>query len=115
MATRAVMQSSGSSVPSRRRVIRALGIGGTAILAGRAIRGAGTGLRIAGTEVEIALTSVSAHTVRITVRPVLDGKPLPAVADDGALAQTNFGSPVKARTNLLGNCSAFLRPRYLTA
>ena len=71
-------------------------------MAGPAIRGAGADLKIGGKEVEVELASASAHTIRITVRPVIDGKPAP-IPDDGTLVQTTFGSALKARTAKLGD------------
>src|ERR1035438_5452744 len=73
---------------SRRRMVQSLGAAGAALVAGAAE----TGLRVAGKEVEIAITSVSAHTFRLTVAPLVNGKP-GEIPDDGTLLQTAFGAP----------------------
>ncbi len=65
---------------------------GAAFLTTGGSRGADTGLQIAGKDVEIQLTSVSAHTFRLTVQPIQDGR-LADIADDGTLLDTAFGSP----------------------
>ncbi len=76
---------------SRRQMVKGLGAAGAAWLAPDAV-GAETGLQIAGKDVEIQLTAVSAHTFRLTVQPVLEGK-LTDIADDGTLLRTAFGAP----------------------
>lgn len=60
-------------------------------LTGGVIRGQGAGLIVAGRPVEIAVSSVSRATVRITVRPLVDGAPA-AVAATGALERESFGA-----------------------
>jgi hypothetical protein len=55
--------------PSRRRILQS-----AALLVPRAILGAGA--RIAGKDVEIQLTSVTPHTFRLTIQPVVNGKPV---------------------------------------
>src|ERR1017187_1225325 len=77
---------------SRRRMVQGLGAAGAALVTGGAASTAETGLRVAGKEVEIAITSVSAHTFRLTVAPLVDGKP-GEIPDDGTLLQTAFGAP----------------------
>jgi alpha-glucosidase/alpha-D-xyloside xylohydrolase len=49
-------------------------------------------LRIAGKTVEIQVAPVSAHTVRLTTRPIENGQVL-AVADNGCLVQTVSAAP----------------------
>jgi len=80
------------SFPSRRRIVQSLGAAGAALVTGGATNAAETGFRVAGKEVEIALTSVSAHTFRLTVVPLVDGKP-GEIPDDGTLLETAFGAP----------------------
>ena len=77
---------------SRRRMVQSLGAAGAALVTGGAAQAAETGLRVAGQEVEIALTSVSPHTFRLTVAPVVNGKP-GEIPNDGTLLQTAFGAP----------------------
>ena len=78
---------------SRRRMVQSLGAAGAALVTGAAAKAAETGLRVAGKEVEIAITSVSPHTFRLTVAPLVDGKP-GEIPDDGTLVKTAFGAPV---------------------
>lgn len=73
---------------SRRRMVQSLG---AALVTGAAAHAAEGGLRVAGKEVELAITSVSAHTFRLTVAPLVDGKP-GEIPDDGTLLQTSFGA-----------------------
>src|ERR1039458_3428894 len=77
---------------SRRRMGPSLGAAGAALVPGAPASAAETGLRVAGREVEIAITSISAHTFRLTVAPLVDGKP-GQIPDDGTLLQTAFGAP----------------------
>jgi len=74
-------------------MVQRLGAAG-AIFLPPAGRGAAPGVRIAGKDVAIQLTSVSPHTLRLTVRPIQDGKPID-IADDGTLLPAAVGAPVK--------------------
>jgi alpha-glucosidase/alpha-D-xyloside xylohydrolase len=67
------------------------------------IRGQATDIIVAGQPVEIAVWSVSAATVRITVRPVQNGNVVP-VPVTGALVQEEFGNP-RVRTRNPGAAS----------
>ena len=58
-------------------------------LSGGVIRGQGAGIIVAGKPVEIAVSSVSPATVRLTVRPIVDGAAMP-VAVTGALETESF-------------------------
>lgn len=60
---------------------------------GAATSAASQGLHIAGQEVEIQIASVSAHTVRITVLPLQDGKP-GTVPDNGSLVRSSWGPAI---------------------
>jgi alpha-glucosidase (family GH31 glycosyl hydrolase) len=51
-----------------------------------------SGVRVAGRDVEITLTSVSPHTFRLTVAPVVSGSPA-AVPMNGSLALTSWAKP----------------------
>jgi alpha-glucosidase (family GH31 glycosyl hydrolase) len=77
---------------SRRKIVQALGCAGASFLAPDVLHGASTELRIASEDVEISLTPVSAHTFRLTIQQLQDGK-LVEVPDDGILVQTAFGNP----------------------
>lgn len=105
-----------TSSVSRRRIVQGLSAAGVALLAPGGIRGADAGLRIAGRDVEIQLTSISAHTFRLTVQPIQDGR-LAEIVDDGTLLQTAFGSPVakfrgaaRAQTVKLGELRVAFTP-----
>jgi alpha-glucosidase/alpha-D-xyloside xylohydrolase len=77
---------------SRRQALRDIGVAGAGLaFSGGVIRGQGTGIIVAGKPVEIAVSSVSPATVRITVRPLVDGAPAP-VAVTGALESESFGA-----------------------
>jgi alpha-glucosidase (family GH31 glycosyl hydrolase) len=82
---------------SRRDALKQLGA--TSAVLGRAkavIRGHRGEITIAGKPVEIAIATVSPSTVRITVRPLRDGRPEPLAAT-GALERPDVGRRV-ART-----------------
>ncbi len=79
-----------SNAPSRRDVIKQLGAASASLALGGLIRGASSDIMIAGQPVEIAVGSVSATTVRITVRQLIGDKPTP-VALTGALESADIG------------------------
>jgi alpha-glucosidase/alpha-D-xyloside xylohydrolase len=80
-----------SSTVSRREMLKQLGAAGASLaFSGDVIRGQSGDIVIAGRPVEIVVSSVSAATVRITVLPLVDGKPAP-VPVDGALVQDEWG------------------------
>ncbi|MGH7504611.1 MAG: twin-arginine translocation signal domain-containing protein, partial [Longimicrobiales bacterium] len=63
---------------SRRDALKQLGVAGGGLLCAGAIRGpASAPIVVAGQPVEIGVWSVSASTVRITVRPLAEGVPAP--------------------------------------
>ena len=70
---------------SRRDALTQLAAGGVgAVLAPTIIRGQSSPLTVAGKPVEIAVAPVSRSTVRISVRPIVSGKPQPVI-NRGAL------------------------------
>jgi alpha-glucosidase/alpha-D-xyloside xylohydrolase len=72
---------------SRRDVLKHLGAAGASLLLRETfIRGGAADIIVAGQPVEIAVASLSAATVRITVRPLRDGRPAP-VPVTGALVR----------------------------
>jgi alpha-glucosidase/alpha-D-xyloside xylohydrolase len=74
----------------RRDALKQIGAAGAGfVLAGGKLRGQGAGVTVAGRPVEIAVSSVSAATVRVTVRPLVGGAPA-AVPLTGALVQNDF-------------------------
>ena len=84
---------------TRRKALRDIGVAGAGIaFSGGVIRGQGPGIVVAGKPVEIAVSSVSPSTVRITVRPLVDGAPVP-VAVTGALERESPDATIaSART-----------------
>lgn len=50
-------------------------------------------LTVTGAESEIRITSVSSRTLRLTVLPIVRGKPA-AIPDNGSLVRTDWGTPV---------------------
>jgi len=81
---------------TRREALKQIGAAGAGLaLGGGIIRGQSADIVIAGQPVEIAVSSVSAATVRVTVRPLQNGVAVP-VPFTGALVQDEFGS-AKAR------------------
>ena len=70
---------------SRRKALRRLAAAGAGMaLAPAIIRGQAKAITVAGRPVEIAIVPISRSTVRISVRPIVNGKPLRAV-NRGAL------------------------------
>jgi alpha-glucosidase/alpha-D-xyloside xylohydrolase len=83
---------------TRRQALRDIGVAGAGLaFAGGVIRGQGAGIIVAGKLVEIAVSWVSQVTVRLTVRPVVDGTAIP-VAVTGALERESFDATHSART-----------------
>ena len=77
---------------SRRQALKDLTVAGAGFaISGGIIRGQGSDILVAGKPVEIAVSSVSPATVRITVRPIVDGVPA-AIAATGALERESFGA-----------------------
>jgi len=80
-----------SSTVSRREMLKQIGAAGASLaFSGGVIRGQSGDIVIAGRPVEIVVSSVGAATVRITVLPLVDGKPA-GVPVDGALVQSEWG------------------------
>src|ERR1041385_4852771 len=81
---------------SRREALTRLGaLGAGLTLVPRGIlRGSAPGIIVAGRQVEIAVASLSATTVRVTLRPLTDGSP-DAVPSTGALAGEQSGTAVE--------------------
>lgn len=93
---------------SRRNALKDIGFAGAGVLlSGGIIRGRSTDIIVAGKPVEFAVAGLSPTTIRITVRPLAGGGPVP-VPVDGALiaggegkkiagfAAAEFIEPVKA-------------------
>src|SRR5687767_1218439 len=77
--------------PSRRDALKTIGVTGAGLLVGGGslrgiIRGQAAEIIVAGQPVEIAVSSESAITVRLTVRPIVNGRPA-GLAVTGAMAR----------------------------
>ncbi|HKW19708.1 MAG TPA: TIM-barrel domain-containing protein [Terriglobales bacterium] len=79
-----------TSLFNRRQAIKAMAAASAAaVLPARA---ESSGLRVADGEIEIRVASISARTVRLSVLPIVQGKP-GAVPNDGSLVRTDWGPP----------------------
>ena len=85
---------------SRRQALKNIGSASAAVLFGRSAAAKETDIHVAGRAVEIMVASISRHTVRISVVPIIDGKPGP-IPYDGALARQAWSPPI-ARVRSLG-------------
>jgi alpha-glucosidase len=103
---------------SRRQALKDLGIAGAGLaISGGVIRGQSGDIIIAGKPVEIAVSQVSPATVRITVRPIVDGAPA-AVPITGALDRESFGANLaaaRAAAPLANVAAGDLRVRFMPA
>jgi alpha-glucosidase/alpha-D-xyloside xylohydrolase len=78
---------------SRRRVLKQLiAVAGTTMLPARRLL-AKSYLADVRLEYEIRISSVSAHTLRLSLLPLKDGRPS-AIPSDGSLVQASWGEPV---------------------
>jgi alpha-glucosidase (family GH31 glycosyl hydrolase) len=85
---------------SRREALKSISSAGAgALLASPAFSQKDDTIRIAGQPVEIAVAQVSAHTLRLSVAPIENGKPKP-IPYDGALVQQTWSPPVARITKL---------------
>jgi len=78
---------------SRRQVLQGATAACAASLLPWKLEASEPGIRLADQDVEIQLTSVSAHTLRLTLVPIQDGRVTP-VPTDGSLVQTSWGAPI---------------------
>jgi alpha-glucosidase (family GH31 glycosyl hydrolase) len=78
---------------SRRQILQGMGAACATFLLQRKISPAVPNLRVAGVDAEIQVVSVSAHTVRLTVLPINEGK-LTNVATNGSLVRPSWGMPI---------------------
>jgi len=78
---------------SRRQILQGMGAARATFLLERKISPAVPNLRVAGADAEIQVASVSAHTVRLTVLPIDEGK-LADVATNGSLVRPSWGMPI---------------------
>ena len=88
---------------SRRDAVKHLAVSSAGMMFAGVIRGHATDIIVAGQAVEVAVWSVSAATVRITVRPLQNGNAVP-VPVTGALVQEEFGN-LRVRTRNAASAS----------
>ncbi|MBS1788802.1 MAG: glycoside hydrolase family 31 protein [Acidobacteria bacterium] len=85
---------------SRRDVLKRFSAASAgALLPSPPVSASRNGLHIAERHVELALTQISAHTVRLTISPINNGKPEP-VPQDGSLIQQTWPKPLIRLTSL---------------
>jgi len=83
---------------SRREVLKAVGSAGAGTLLAGRLEAQASELRVCGRPVEITVASVSHRTVRITLAPLEDGRPLPVPLDGSLIispTSPGFGESVK--------------------
>ena len=105
---------------NRRDALKAVVAAGTmAIVEGAGAQAPEQSLLAGSTPVEAGITHVSPRTVRITILPVLNGKPEP-LAPDGALVERQWSAPLAtirslpaARTFRSGDLTISISPRPL--
>jgi alpha-glucosidase/alpha-D-xyloside xylohydrolase len=86
---------------SRRQVLKRLGSAGGLCIGAQAVA-QDSHLQICGHAVEIRMAAVSAHTVRLTIHPVVDGKPVPVPTDGSLLAQVQMSPATALRASFGG-------------
>src|SRR5499427_8804816 len=85
---------------SRRKALKGIGSAGVvALLDAQSLTAQEAAIRIAGRLVEITVAPVSAVTARLSVTPVVDGRPQ-TLPHDGSLAQRTWSPPVARITSL---------------
>jgi alpha-glucosidase (family GH31 glycosyl hydrolase) len=76
----------------RREVLKGAGAACAAFLLPAKVGAAPSGLRIVDEDAEILVTSISAHTLRLTILSIKDGK-TSTVTSDGSLVREEWGPP----------------------
>jgi alpha-glucosidase (family GH31 glycosyl hydrolase) len=85
---------------SRRKALKGIGSAGVvALIDARSLNAQEAAIRIAGHPVEIAVSQVSAVTVRLSVTPIVDGRPQP-LPHDGSLTRRTWSPPAAKITSL---------------
>ena len=80
--------------PSRREALKSISSAGVlALLNTPTLTAQGEAIRVAGLPVEIAVSAVSPQTARISLVPLVNGRPQPMPAD-GSLVQPTWSAPV---------------------
>src|SRR5215471_286293 len=87
---------------SRREALKRIGSAGVvALLDAQSVTAKEETIRVAGQPVEIAVSQVSAVTVRLSVMPIINGRPQP-LPHDGSLAQRTWSPPAARIVSLAG-------------
>jgi hypothetical protein len=93
---------------SRRDALKHLGAAGAGfVISGGVIRGQSADIVIAGTPVEIAVSSVSAATVRITLRPIQPGAAAPIPVTGAVVQRLTFDAGAPGLSFLRGGRSTY--------
>src|SRR5262245_8846746 len=86
--------------PSRREALKSIGSAGVvALVDSQSLTNQETAIRIAGQPVEIFVSPVSAETVRLSITPIVNGKPQP-LPHDGSLTQQTWSRLATRPTSL---------------
>src|SRR5215510_1984775 len=87
---------------SRREALKSMGFAGAAaLLDAQSLNAQEAAIRIAGQPVEIVMSPVSAATMRLSITPIVNGRPQP-LPHDGSLAQRTWSRPETRITSLAG-------------
>ena len=107
-------------IPRREALKRFGSASAGALISSRTLVAQDTPIRITGRPVEISVSSVSAHTVRISVIPLENGKPQP-IPHDGSLVRQTWSPPsgrwttlARAQSVRCGDLLVKLSPQPLT-
>src|SRR5262250_3817057 len=85
---------------SRRKALKGIGSAGVvALLDAQSLTAQEAAIRIAGQPVEIVISMVSAETLRLSIVPIVNGKPQP-IPYDGSLAQQTWSRSAARLTSL---------------
>src|SRR5262249_48434017 len=87
---------------SRREALKSIGSAGVAaLLDPQSLKGQEAAIRIAGQPVEIVISPVTAVTVRLSIVPIINGRPQP-IQYDGSLTQQTWSHTETRITSLTG-------------
>jgi alpha-glucosidase (family GH31 glycosyl hydrolase) len=89
------MGADGAKRWKRRDILKKMAVASTAMLVPGGEMPVGGAPRSMDRDFEIQLASLSAHTVRLSILPVVNGRPMPIPAN-GSLVQSSWGPPVAA-------------------
>jgi alpha-glucosidase (family GH31 glycosyl hydrolase) len=77
----------------RRQILKGMSAACAAYLLPQAAELSHHHLQVAGQDVEIRITRVSAHTFRLSILPIVEGR-IAAIPQDGSLARPSWGAPL---------------------